>query len=77
MTTSHDAEFIYYFWGFRCCKDAEGATPWTLDTRYANETGPRPVPAPKVEPKDHFAEFAAPPNAPGPSKTKFGGDQKK
>jgi hypothetical protein len=72
MTTSHTPNDTYYFWGFRCCKDADGAPPWTLDTRYGSVKGPHPVPAPQVAAKDHFEGWRAPENPAGPSKTKFG-----
>ena len=63
MTYSHEPEFRYYFVGFRCCHDAEGAAQWT-PSRQA-------VPAPEVEPNDFAPDPIVPVDAPGPSKTKF------
>ena len=63
MTTSHDPSFSYYFVGFRCCSDAEGATPWT--------PAPDATPAPPIAPHDFAPDEAIFADAPGPSKTKF------
>ncbi len=64
MSFSHTPEEWYYFWSFRCCKDAEGAPIW--EPPLGN------MPAPKVEAKDEFPDPIVPTNPPGPSKTKFG-----
>jgi hypothetical protein len=63
MTFSHEPEFYYYFVGFRCCRDAAGAAPWTPSDRA--------VVAPPVEPHDFAQEAVVVAGAPGPSKTKF------
>jgi hypothetical protein len=63
MTYSHEPEFYYYFVGFRCCKDADGAPPWS-PSRDA-------VAAPRVEARDFAPGEIVPVEAPGPSKTKF------
>jgi formylglycine-generating enzyme required for sulfatase activity len=62
-TYSHVPEFAYYFVGFRCCRDAEGAPPWT--------PSPDAVPAPPVEPFDFAPDPVAVERAPGPSRYKF------
>jgi hypothetical protein len=63
MTYSHDPGFSYYFVGFRCCRDAEGAPRWT--------PSPQATPAPAVEPFDYAPEPIAVSAASGPSKSKF------
>lgn len=65
-TYSHEPDFTYYFVGFRCCRDAEGAPPearWT--------PSPQAVPAPSVEPHDFAPDPIVPVDSPGPSKTKW------
>jgi hypothetical protein len=62
-TFSHEPEFYYYFVGFRCCRDAAGAPPWTPSDRA--------VPAPPVEAHDFAPDPILATGAPGPSKTKF------
>ncbi len=65
-TYSHEPEFTYYFVGFRCCRDAAGAS--------AEETwspSPEAVPAPAVEPHDFAPDPVVPVGAPGPSKTTY------
>jgi formylglycine-generating enzyme len=64
MAFSHTPEEIYYFWAFRCCKDAEGAPVW--------KPSGKNMPAPEVEAKDFFPDPVVPTNPPGPSKTKYG-----
>ena len=63
MTYSHDPGFAYYFVGFRCCRDVEGAPKWT-PSHLA-------VPAPAVEAHDFAPDAVLAVGAPGPSKTKF------
>jgi sulfatase modifying factor 1 len=65
-TYSHEPEFYYYFVGFRCCRDADGAPPeakWT-PSRDA-------VPPPPIEAHDFATEPIVPIDPPGPSKTKY------
>jgi hypothetical protein len=62
---NHMPDEWYYFWSFRCCKDAEGAPVWHPPADAGN------VPAPEVAAVDHFVEPIVPKNAPGPSKTKY------
>jgi hypothetical protein len=63
MTYSHEPEFTYYFVGFRCCRDAEGAAPWT--------PSPDAMPPPPVEPHDFAPDAIVPIDPSGPSKTKY------
>ncbi len=63
MTYSHEPEFRYYFVGFRCCRDIDGAPRWAPSAEA--------VPAPEVEPNDFAPDPIVPVDAPGPSKTKF------
>jgi hypothetical protein len=63
MTFSHEPDFRYYFVGFRCCRDAEGAPRW--------ERSSQAIAAPDVEPNDFAPDPIVPVDAPGPSKTKF------
>jgi hypothetical protein len=63
MTTSHEPDFRYYFVGFRCCRDADGAPPWT--------PSPGAMPPPPVEPHDFAPQPIVTMRPPGPSKTKF------
>jgi sulfatase modifying factor 1 len=63
MTFSHDPAFTYYFVGFRCCKDVEGAPPWT--------PSPDAIPAPPVPPHDFADEPTEVTDATGPSRTKW------
>jgi hypothetical protein len=63
MTASHDPSFAYYFVGFRCCKDAEGTTPWT--------PAPGTMPAPPIEAREEAPEETSFADAVGPSKKKF------
>jgi formylglycine-generating enzyme len=63
MTYSHDPGFSYYFVGFRCCRDAPGAPPWTPSAQA--------MPPPVVEPHDYAPEEVLVSAASGPSKTKF------
>ncbi len=62
MTYSHDPGFQYYFVGFRCCRDVEGAPRW--------KPSPGAIPPPRVEPHD-FAPDPIVVDSRGPSKTKF------
>ena len=65
-TYSHEPEFTYYFVGFRCCRDPDGAPPeakWT--------PSPEAVPPPPVEPHDFAPDPIVPIDPPGPTKTKF------
>ncbi len=65
-TFSHEPEFTYYFVGFRCCRDAEGASPeakWPLSAQA--------IAAPSVEPHDFMPEPLVPVDPPGPSKKKY------
>lgn len=62
-TFSHQPGFAYYFVGFRCCRDVEGAPKWT--------PSPEALPAPYVEPHDYASEEIEIANGPGPSPTKF------
>jgi hypothetical protein len=63
MTYSHDPSFAYYFVGFRCCQDAEGAPRWTPSAQA--------TPAPDVAPHDYAPDPVVVTAAAGPSKTKF------
>lgn len=63
MTFSHNPGFAYYFVGFRCCRDVDGAPKWT--------PSPDAVAAPFVEPHDFASEAIEVANGPGPSRTKF------
>jgi hypothetical protein len=63
MTYSHEPEFTYYFVGFRCCADVEGAPHWT-PSRHA-------VPAPAVKPHDFAPEPVVAIDPPGPTTQKF------
>ncbi len=63
MTYSHDPGFSYYFVGFRCCSDVEGAPAWT--------PSPDAMRAPAVEPHDYAPEPVVVTAAAGPSKSKF------
>jgi formylglycine-generating enzyme len=63
MTYSHDPTFTYYFVGFRCCRDVEGAPVWTPSSR-----AERP---PDVAPRDFAPDPIVVTGAPGPTKTKF------
>jgi hypothetical protein len=63
MTYSHEPEFTYYFVGFRCCRDADGARPWTAG---AHALAPPPVPSYDFAPEPLVVK-----GAPGPTKTKF------
>jgi hypothetical protein len=63
MTFSHDPSFTYYFVGFRCCKDVEGAPAWT--------PSPDAIPAPEVPPHDFAPAEVTVANATGPSPTKW------
>jgi sulfatase-modifying factor enzyme 1 len=63
MTFSHDPGFTYYFVGFRCCRDAQGAPAWT--------PSPHALPPPEVEPHDFAPDPIVVTDAPGPTKTKF------
>jgi formylglycine-generating enzyme required for sulfatase activity len=65
-TFSHDPPFTYYFVGFRCCRDAEGAT---AEQRVVQP--PEAVPAPSVEPHDFAPDPIVPIDPPGPSKKKW------
>jgi hypothetical protein len=65
-TYSHEPEFYYYFVGFRCCRDADGAPP---EARW--QPSPDAVPAPSVEPHDFAPDPIVPIDPPGPSKTKY------
>lgn len=62
-TFSHQPGFSYYFVGFRCCSDVEGAPKWT--------PSPNAMPAPHVEAHDYASEEIEVANGPGPSPTKF------
>ncbi len=62
-TYSHDPSFAYYFVGFRCCRDVEGAPPWT--------PSPQAMAPPAVEPHDFAPDPIVVSEAAGPSKTKF------
>jgi hypothetical protein len=64
MTFSHTPDEWYYFWSFRCCKDAEGAPVWKPSAKNMS--------APEVEAHDFFPDPVVPVNPPGPSKTKYG-----
>jgi formylglycine-generating enzyme required for sulfatase activity len=70
MTTSHYPQENYYFWSFRCCKDAEGAPSWTPPP-CKGEWG-CPAKAPPVEPHDFAPDPIVVVNPAGPSKTKYG-----
>jgi formylglycine-generating enzyme len=61
----HMPEERYYFWSFRCCKDAEGAPEWQPRKYAENE------PAPEVAPHDYFPDPVTPLNPPGPSELKY------
>jgi sulfatase modifying factor 1 len=63
MTFSHDPSFAYYFVGFRCCRDADGAPAWTPSLQ-----AKRP---PEVEPHDFAPDPIVVVDASGPTKTKF------
>jgi len=63
MTFSHDPGFSYYFVGFRCCRDADGAPPWT--------PSPQAMLAPAVAPHDYAPDPVVVNHAAGPSKAKF------
>jgi sulfatase-modifying factor enzyme 1 len=63
MTYSHEPEFRYYFVGFRCCRDVEGAPQWT--------PSPEAIAPPTVEAHDFAPDTIRPVDAPGPSKLKF------
>ncbi len=63
MTFSHDPSFTYYFVGFRCCSDLEGAPRWVASSQA--------MPAPEVEPHDFAPDPIVVTDAPGPTKTKF------
>lgn len=63
MTYSHDPGFSYYFVGFRCCSDAEGAPRWTPSAQAM-----RP---PVVESHDYASEAVVVVDPAGPSKYKF------
>jgi sulfatase modifying factor 1 len=63
MTFSHDPSFSYYFVGFRCCQDADGAPPWTPSAQAMH--------APAVAPHDYAPEPVVVNEASGPSKAKF------
>jgi sulfatase modifying factor 1 len=65
QTYSHEPQEWYYFWSFRCCKDAEGAPVW-------KPPHGKNMAAPDVEAKDAYTEPIVPINPPGPSKTKYG-----
>jgi formylglycine-generating enzyme len=65
-TFSHDPEFTYYFVGFRCCQDAQGAP---ASSKWA--PSPQAVPPPAVEAHDFAPDPIVPVDAPGPSKTKY------
>ncbi len=62
---NHMPEEWYYFWSFRCCKDAEGAPVWHPPADAGN------VSAPEVEAKDFFPDPVVAKNPPGPSKRKY------
>jgi hypothetical protein len=66
MTFSHEPEFTYYFVGFRCCRDADGAPPAEKWTPAAEA-----IPAPPVEAHDFAPDPIVPIDAPGPSKKKY------
>jgi formylglycine-generating enzyme required for sulfatase activity len=74
MTTSHFPHENYYFWSFRCCKDAEGAPSWKLPECKGPDC---PIPAPDVEAQDFAPDPVVDPGAPGPSKTKYGAKERK
>jgi hypothetical protein len=63
MTFSHDPAFAYYFVGFRCCKDIEGAPRWA--------PSPDAIPAPPVLPHDFAGPEVVVTDSPGPSKAKW------
>jgi formylglycine-generating enzyme required for sulfatase activity len=65
-TFSHEPEFTYYFVGFRCCRDADGAPP---GSKWA--PSPQAVPPPTVEAHDFAPDAIVPVGATGPSKTKY------
>jgi formylglycine-generating enzyme len=62
-TYSHDPGFSYYFVGFRCCSDADGAPRWA--------PSPQAMPPPEVEPHDFAPDPVVPVGPHGPSRTKF------
>src|SRR5260370_20294411 len=62
-TYSHEPEFSYYFVGFRCCRDVDGAPRWT--------PSPQAIEAPAVEPHDFAEEPVVVVGPVGPSKAKF------
>jgi hypothetical protein len=66
MTFSHEPQFAYYFVGFRCCRDADGAP---AEARWA--PSPHAIPAPAVEPRDFAPDPIVPVDPSGPSKTKY------
>lgn len=62
---NHLPEELYYFWSFRCCKDAEGAPEWQPRKFAQNEK------APDVEPHDFFPDPIVPKNRTGPSELRY------
>jgi uncharacterized protein (DUF952 family) len=66
MTTSHYPHENYYFWSFRCCKDAEGAPSWHLPECKGPDC---PIPAPAIEAHDFAPDPIVVTGAPGPSPT--------
>ncbi len=62
---AHTPDEWYYFWSFRCCKDAAGAPAWRPPADAGN------LPAPEVEAHDFFPDPITAKNPPGPSKAKY------
>lgn len=62
---NHKPDESYYFWSFRCCRDAEGAPSWRPPEDARN------VSAPVVEANDFFPDPVVATNPPGPTKAKF------